>query len=183
MGWLLAVMLLLRLLAARVRCCPSLPASLSVRTLCAGAAVLRCCGKRGRGEFRTLGFREDCRSVLFALCCIAGTLLSIMEGKTLLERASNAVRAKNRVPVISPPSTFDSNHPQIKKDIIQMIAQYLESENYITAAGVVQDEANVKRNERLNQTAQLRRIRKGIKDGDWDSVRSERPQRQIVPAC
>jgi hypothetical protein len=90
---------------------------------------------------------------------------------TTIQKAQNSIRAIDRVPKIKPTDTFDQTHPQIKKDIIMMIAQYLEAENYIAAAAVVQDEANVKRNETLSLSAHLRRVRKGIRDGDWDAVK------------
>lgn len=89
---------------------------------------------------------------------------------TVMERAKNSVRSTDRIPKIKPTTTFDPNHPQIKEDIIKMIAQYLEAEHYIAAAAVVQDEANVKRNDQQTLSAHLRRVRKGIRDGDWDAV-------------
>ncbi|RKP26669.1 WD40-repeat-containing domain protein [Syncephalis pseudoplumigaleata] len=65
---------------------------------------------------------------------------------------------------------FDMNDPNIKQDIICMILQYLSNEGYQASKTTLYDEANVKRNERDEHQAEVRRLKKAILEGDWPEV-------------
>jgi hypothetical protein len=71
---------------------------------------------------------------------------------------------------IPPEATFDEGNDQIKKDLIRMIIQYLQREGFTMSSATIQDEANIKLVEKLQEKEVLRRISKGIDEGDWDLV-------------
>ena len=79
-----------------------------------------------------------------------------------------AVSRKRRV---NPKATFDASSPQIKQDILKMIALYLSNEGYHASALTVQDEISLKTHMQKKHQAQLRRIHKAIVEGDYDAVR------------
>jgi hypothetical protein len=85
----------------------------------------------------------------------------------------NAMPVRKCNTAIDPTETFDPDHPQIKKDILQMIVQYLESEGYTASVAIIQDETNVKGREQQNRNTQLRRTRQSILDGEWEQVASQ----------
>ncbi|KAI9590859.1 WD40-repeat-containing domain protein [Syncephalis fuscata] len=65
---------------------------------------------------------------------------------------------------------FDASDPNIKQDIICMILQYLSNEGYQASKITLYDEANVKRHERDEHQAEIRRLKKAILEGDWSEV-------------
>jgi len=65
---------------------------------------------------------------------------------------------------------FDPNDPKIREDIVCMIVQYLQDSGYTASALTVQDEANVKMYEEIEQRAQLRAMRRAILEGEWNEV-------------
>jgi hypothetical protein len=87
--------------------------------------------------------------------------------------AENAIPVRKCNTAIDPTETFDPDNPQIKKDVIQMIVQYLESEGYTASVAIIQDETNVKGREQQNRSTQLRRTRQSILDGEWEQVASQ----------
>ncbi|KAG5455860.1 MAG: hypothetical protein BJ554DRAFT_4568, partial [Olpidium bornovanus] len=56
------------------------------------------------------------------------------------------------------------------QDIIRMIIQYLGDEGYVASKMTVHDEANLKLYEREERTAEAKRLKKAILDGDWTEV-------------
>lgn len=81
----------------------------------------------------------------------------------------NGRRYRPRVP---PEDSLDPADPQIKLDILRMIAQYLHNERYFTSEMVIQDEANMKTAEQQNRRVQSKRLRKAILEGDWELAAS-----------
>lgn len=71
---------------------------------------------------------------------------------------------------IPPEATFDQEHGQIKKDLLGMIVQYLQQEGFHMSSATIQDEANVKLTEKLQDKDALRRMTKAVLEGDWDLV-------------
>uniref|UniRef100_K3W6D9 WD40 repeat-containing protein SMU1 n=1 Tax=Globisporangium ultimum (strain ATCC 200006 / CBS 805.95 / DAOM BR144) TaxID=431595 RepID=K3W6D9_GLOUD len=71
---------------------------------------------------------------------------------------------------IPPEATFDQHNDQIKKDLMGMIVQYLQQEGFTMSSATIQDEANVKLTEKVQDKDALRRVTKAILDGDWDVV-------------
>ncbi|OQR91077.1 hypothetical protein THRCLA_22491 [Thraustotheca clavata] len=71
---------------------------------------------------------------------------------------------------IAPEATFDENSPDIKDDILRLIVQYLQNEGYSSASATILDETNVKLMEKNQEREAIRKISKGIKEGDWDLV-------------
>lgn len=67
-------------------------------------------------------------------------------------------------------SIFSKDDTQVKEDIVKMIIQYLQDENYSTSVMTLQDEANVKLTEQQNQQGHLKRMKKAILEGDWVEV-------------
>ena len=68
------------------------------------------------------------------------------------------------------PGLFDASDPDIKRDIVSMIAQYLQDEGYMASCLTVQDEAEVKLMEQQNRSGVLKRMRKCVVEGDWGEV-------------
>ncbi len=66
--------------------------------------------------------------------------------------------------------TFDPKHPTIRREIIMMIAQYLEDEGYLSSMMVVNDEANLKQKDDRKWNATWQRIERFILAGDWAEV-------------
>ena len=71
---------------------------------------------------------------------------------------------------IPPEATFDEQNSQIKQDLLVIITQYLQQEGFAMSSATIQDEANVKRQGRLQERDVLRRLGAAIMDGDWDLV-------------
>lgn len=67
-------------------------------------------------------------------------------------------------------STFDPSHPQIREDIIRLIVQYLQSEQYALSATTLQDETNVKIRNELHYHDVIKRMTNSIELGHWDIV-------------
>ncbi|KAJ3119167.1 hypothetical protein HK100_000435 [Physocladia obscura] len=57
---------------------------------------------------------------------------------------------------------FNAHDPNIKQDIIRIIAQYLGDEGYHSAKVTLLDEANVKSSEREEQAMDIKRIKKSV---------------------
>ncbi len=76
----------------------------------------------------------------------------------------------NHRTTIPPEETFDQSNEHIKKDLIGMIVQYLQQEGFPMSSATIQDEANIKLVEKMQEKELLRRISKGINEGDWDLV-------------
>jgi TPR1-like, CTLH-containing domain len=58
--------------------------------------------------------------------------------------------------------TFDPRKPQIKRDILSMIVQYLDNEGYHASSATIQDECQVKNREQLARQSQLKHLRRSI---------------------
>ncbi|TYZ57956.1 hypothetical protein PybrP1_002025 [[Pythium] brassicae (nom. inval.)] len=71
---------------------------------------------------------------------------------------------------IPPEATFDQEHAQIKRELLGMIVQYLQGEGYSLSSATIQDEANVRLSEKLQDKDALRRMAKAVLEGDWDLV-------------
>ncbi|CAI5714456.1 unnamed protein product [Peronospora destructor] len=71
---------------------------------------------------------------------------------------------------IPPEVTFDEQDSHIKQDLLAIITQYLQQEGFAMSSATIQDEANVKRQGRLQERDVLRRLGVAIMDGDWDLV-------------
>ncbi|KAJ2785618.1 hypothetical protein H4R18_000434 [Coemansia javaensis] len=62
---------------------------------------------------------------------------------------------------------FDENSPRIRRDIIRIIAQYLDSQGYTSTKVTLYDEANVKQQRENNFISDVVRLRAAILDGEW----------------
>ncbi|KAI8900389.1 WD40-repeat-containing domain protein [Globomyces pollinis-pini] len=65
---------------------------------------------------------------------------------------------------------LNTNDNKIKDDILRVIIQYLSDEGYYAATMTIMDEANMKTFERLEQQAEIKRMKKAILEGDWADV-------------
>ena len=72
------------------------------------------------------------------------------------------------LPRVDPKGTFDSDHPQIRQDILRMIAQYLRGQGWHASAAVIADEAQVKVTEQSAKRMEVKQLRRAIVDGDLD---------------
>ncbi|EME26021.1 hypothetical protein Gasu_63220 isoform 2 [Galdieria sulphuraria] len=86
-------------------------------------------------------------------------------------------RSKNVIPVGKQSRSFpwyeqiiDPSDRHLKEDIIRLIVQYLQEEDYLYSAAALQDEANVKHKDVLAQQAHLQRVKTAILEGDWAEV-------------
>lgn len=72
---------------------------------------------------------------------------------------------------IQPSDTIlQSEDEQIRKDIITLIAQYLNDQGFTASKMLLLDEANMKRFEGNEQSAEIKRLKKAIL-GAWVSFR------------
>ncbi|KAJ2402820.1 hypothetical protein GGI23_000438 [Coemansia sp. RSA 2559] len=65
---------------------------------------------------------------------------------------------------------FDESNPRIHRDIIRIIAQYLDTQGYTSTKVTLYDEANVKQQRENNYISDVVRLRAAILDGEWDEV-------------
>ncbi|KAJ2773346.1 hypothetical protein IWQ57_001335, partial [Coemansia nantahalensis] len=65
---------------------------------------------------------------------------------------------------------FDENSPRIRRDIIRVIAQYLDSQGYTSTKVTLYDEANVKQQRENNYISDVVRLRAAVLDGEWGEV-------------
>ncbi|GJQ11439.1 hypothetical protein GpartN1_g3230.t1 [Galdieria partita] len=86
-------------------------------------------------------------------------------------------RSRNVIPVGKQSRSFpwyeqilDPKDRRLKEDIIRLIVQYLQEEDYLYSAAALQDEANVKHKDVLAQQAHLQRVKTAIVEGDWAEV-------------
>lgn len=67
---------------------------------------------------------------------------------------------------------LDETDVEIQKDLVRLIAQYLDDEGYSATKTVLQDETNVKGAARQKQHQLFRKLRSSLLDGLWDDVTS-----------
>jgi WD40 repeat protein len=72
--------------------------------------------------------------------------------------------------IVQPRDLIDEKDPEIEKDILRIICQYLQDKGYTNAAMTIQDESNVKAFERLEIQVDIKRMKKAILEGDWAEV-------------
>ncbi|KAJ1958112.1 hypothetical protein GGI12_004823, partial [Dipsacomyces acuminosporus] len=65
---------------------------------------------------------------------------------------------------------FDENNPRIRRDIVRIIGQYLDSQGYTSTKVTLYDEANVKQQQESNYISDVVRLRAAILDGEWEEV-------------
>ncbi|KAJ2520744.1 hypothetical protein H4217_001845 [Coemansia sp. RSA 1939] len=65
---------------------------------------------------------------------------------------------------------FDATNPRIHRDIIRIIAQYLDAQGYTSTKVTLYDEANVKQQQENNYISDVVRLRAAILDGEWDEA-------------
>ncbi|KAI9506525.1 WD40-repeat-containing domain protein [Coemansia spiralis] len=65
---------------------------------------------------------------------------------------------------------FDENNPRIHRDIVRIIAQYLDTQGFTSTKVTLYDEANVKQQRENNYISDVVRLRAAILDGEWDEV-------------
>ncbi|KAK4538164.1 hypothetical protein CDCA_CDCA16G4189 [Cyanidium caldarium] len=65
---------------------------------------------------------------------------------------------------------FDPDDPQVQRDIMRMIAQYLDDHGYSATSMVLQDEAQVHERQAAAQRSQVKRMRGAVLGGDWAEV-------------
>jgi len=65
---------------------------------------------------------------------------------------------------------FDPSSPVTRQEILAMIAQYLREEGYVSSTMVLQDEANMKADERKDMLLLLKRLHQAILRGEWGEV-------------
>ncbi|KAJ1886801.1 hypothetical protein LPJ66_009446 [Kickxella alabastrina] len=68
------------------------------------------------------------------------------------------------------PQLFDENNPRIKRDIVRIVAQYLDTLGYTSTKVTLYDEANVKQHQENNYISDVVRLRSAILDGEWTEV-------------
>ncbi|KAL6070987.1 WD40 repeat-containing protein SMU1 [Balamuthia mandrillaris] len=72
--------------------------------------------------------------------------------------------------ILAQDAVFDAEDPQVKEDIIGMIIQYLQDNDYTASSLTLQDETNVKLSEKLHDRSHFKDIRRAITEGDWAEV-------------
>jgi COMPASS component SWD3 len=92
------------------------------------------------------------------------------ENMSTQEEWSTFKLVDKHVTSISPEATFDAESEEIKEDILRLIVQYLQNEGYTSASATILDETNVKLMEKNQERDAIRKMSKGIKEGDWDLV-------------
>ena len=75
-------------------------------------------------------------------------------------------------PLQEPSLAFDPAHPQIMKDILQMIVQYLRANGYNAGAAVLADEAQLRISDHNVKRQQLKQLRRAIVDAEWETASS-----------
>ncbi|KAJ2395071.1 hypothetical protein GGI05_001753 [Coemansia sp. RSA 2603] len=65
---------------------------------------------------------------------------------------------------------FDENSPRIRRDIIRIVGQYLDSLGYTSTKVTLYDEANVKQQRENNYISDVVRLRSAVLDGEWQEV-------------
>ncbi|KAJ2726889.1 hypothetical protein GGI07_000217 [Coemansia sp. Benny D115] len=65
---------------------------------------------------------------------------------------------------------FDENSSRIQRDIIRIIAQYLDSQGFTSTKITLYDEANVKQQRENNFISDIVRLRLAVLDGEWGEV-------------
>ncbi|KAJ2790619.1 hypothetical protein GGI18_001687 [Coemansia linderi] len=65
---------------------------------------------------------------------------------------------------------LDENNPRIRRDIIRIIAQYLDSQGLTSTKVTLYDEANVKQQRENNYISDVVRLRAAVLDGEWGEV-------------
>ncbi|KAJ3070988.1 hypothetical protein HDU98_005950 [Podochytrium sp. JEL0797] len=90
---------------------------------------------------------------------------------TLVQQAAELKHVGMHTRLIKPTDeVFNPKDPNIKQDLIRMIAQYLSDEGYHASKTTLLDESNVKSLERLDHSLDVKRVKKCILDGDWPEV-------------
>ncbi|KAJ2813786.1 hypothetical protein H4S07_000406 [Coemansia furcata] len=67
-------------------------------------------------------------------------------------------------------SLLDEDSPRIRRDIIRIIAQYLDSQGFTSTKVTLYDEANVKQQRENNYISDVVRLRAAVLDGEWGEV-------------
>ncbi|KAJ1942890.1 hypothetical protein EC988_006373, partial [Linderina pennispora] len=62
---------------------------------------------------------------------------------------------------------FDESNPRIQRDIIRLIAQYLDTQGYAATKVTLYDEANVKQRQEGEYISDVVRLRAAVLDGEW----------------
>ncbi|KAJ2236371.1 hypothetical protein IWW45_001850 [Coemansia sp. RSA 485] len=65
---------------------------------------------------------------------------------------------------------FDEHSPRIKRDIVRIIAQYLDGLGYTSTKVTLYDEANVKQQRENDYISDVVRLRSAVLDGEWSEV-------------
>ncbi|KAJ1725153.1 hypothetical protein LPJ53_000649 [Coemansia erecta] len=65
---------------------------------------------------------------------------------------------------------FDENSPRIRRDIIRIVGQYLDSLGYTSTKVTLYDEAQVKQHRENNYISDVVRLRSAVLDGEWPEV-------------
>ncbi|KAJ2506971.1 hypothetical protein IWW47_001326 [Coemansia sp. RSA 2052] len=65
---------------------------------------------------------------------------------------------------------LDENNPRIRRDVIRIIAQYLDSQGFTSTKVTLYDEANVKQQRENNYISDVVRLRAAVLDGEWGEV-------------
>jgi hypothetical protein len=68
------------------------------------------------------------------------------------------------------PVIINTEDSHIQKDILSLICQYLSDSGYTASTLTILDESNLKQFERLQDQADIKRMKKVIMDGDWAEV-------------
>jgi COMPASS component SWD3 len=74
------------------------------------------------------------------------------------------------VSVIDPESLLSGSDPQIQKDILRIIAQYLGDHGYNASKMMILDEMNLKTFEKKEQVLEIKRMKNAIMEGEWAEV-------------
>jgi len=78
--------------------------------------------------------------------------------------------AKRREKAFDPLKILDPQAPGIKTDILRIIGTYLQSEGFVSASLTLQDEAQIKLQERSKTHDQVRHVFKLITRGEWAAI-------------
>lgn len=81
----------------------------------------------------------------------------------------------------SPIEYFDPKDENIKKEILAMIAQFLDENGYKSSAQVLSDEANLKSEEEDQKKTELGALKAALKSDDWPKIESLQLEKSLAP--
>ncbi|KAJ2161054.1 hypothetical protein GGF46_001801 [Coemansia sp. RSA 552] len=89
---------------------------------------------------------------------------------SLLRELHNHHTERTRLCTEANSELFDEDSPRIRRDIIRIMAQYLDTLGFTSTKVTLYDEANVRQQRENNYISDVVRLRAAILDGEWGEV-------------